>query len=139
MITTEPIDRGRAASAVAHPSHGGECCFFGVVRDVNQGKKVVAVSYEAHAGLCTKVFAQILERVRAKYDQPLRLFLEHRTGRLAVGEISVAIAASSVHRDEAFRACRDIIEAVKHEAPIWKQEYFEDGDSEWVQGHSLCK
>lgn len=139
MITNEPIDRARVAAAVALPSHGGECCFFGVVRDLNLGRRVIAVSYEAHAALCTKVFAEILERVTKRYDHPLRLALEHRVGRLVVGDVSVAIAASSVHRDEAFRACRDIIEAVKHEAPIWKQEHFVDGDSEWVKGHSLCK
>lgn len=138
-ITDRPIDRGEAASAVRHTSHGGECFFFGAVRDLNHGRRVVAVSYEAHTPLCEKIFARVLDTVATRYDESLRLYLVHRVGRLAVGEVSVAIGASSVHRDEAFKAARDIIEAVKHEAPIWKQEHFEDGDSEWVQGHSLCK
>jgi molybdopterin synthase catalytic subunit len=138
-VIDQPIDRGVVARAVAHPSHGGECFFFGAVRDLNVGRRVVAVSYEAHEPLCRKVFAHVLDTVAARYDEALRLYLVHRVGRLVVGEVSVAIGASSVHRDEAFRAARDVIEAVKHEAPIWKQEHFEDGDSAWVQGHSLCK
>ncbi len=132
------IDRAIVAKAVSSPAHGGECFFFGAVRELNQGRRVLAVSYEAHDTLCKKIFTQILTDVGARYQHPLNLWLEHRVGRLVVGEVSVAIGASSVHRDEAFKAARDIIEAVKHEAPIWKQEHYEDGDSDWVKGHSLC-
>ena len=117
-----------------NPAHGAECAFYGVVRDKNQGRDVVAVSYDAAVPLCQSVFARIV----APYSD-CDILLQHRIGRVAVGEISVAIVVSSVHRGEAFTACRAIIEAVKHEAPIWKQEHYTDGDSEWLQGHALCK
>jgi molybdopterin synthase catalytic subunit len=140
MISDRPIDRVAVMAAVRHPGHGGEAFFFGCVRDLNVGRRVVAVSYEAHEALCGKRFDAILRAAEARYaPESLRLTLIHRIGRLAVGEVSVAIGVSATHRDEAFKACRDIIEAVKHEAPIWKQEHYEDGDSDWVQGHSLCQ
>jgi molybdopterin synthase catalytic subunit len=68
----------------------------------------------------------------------LKLFIAHARGRLAVGDLAVVIAAGTPHRDEAFRACRQVIEAVKHTSPIWKQEHYADGDSVWSEGCSLC-
>ena len=65
--------------------------------------------------------------------------MAHARGRLAVGEVAVVVAAGSPHRDEAFRACRQLIEGVKHQCPIWKQEHFSDGDSLWSEGCSLCE
>lgn len=133
IVSSKLINRGEIV--VANPKHGAEATFFGVVRAHNLGRDVVAVSYDAHASLCEAVFDGIIARIDSAHD----VLLVHRTGRLVVGEISVAIAVSSVHRAEAFAACREIIEAVKHEAPIWKQEHYVDGDSDWVKGHSLCR
>jgi len=65
--------------------------------------------------------------------------IAHARGRLGIGDIAVVVAAGSKHRDEAFRACRMAIEAVKHTSPIWKQEHFSDGDSVWSEGCSLCE
>ena len=69
---------------------------------------------------------------------PLKVYVAHAKGRLAVGDIAVVVAAGTPHRDEAFRACRAVIEAVKHTSPIWKQEHYVDGSSEWSEGCSLC-
>ena len=135
-LVSTPIKRD--AVSVANPAHGGEVHFFGVVRDLNDGRRVLAVSYEAHAPLCEATFREIAEAMVQRYGPALDVALVHRVGRLAVGEVSIAICVSSPHRDEAYRASRDIIEAVKHRAPIWKQEHYVDGDSGWVQGHALC-
>ena len=68
----------------------------------------------------------------------LRLHVSHAHGRLGIGDLAVVVAAGTPHRDEAFRACRKVIEIVKHESPIWKKEHYSGGDSEWSEGCSLC-
>ena len=118
--------------------HGAEVCFFGVIRDENRGRRVVAVSYDVFEPLALTAFRGICEKAREKWGKGLRVFLMHRKGTLEVGEVAVAIGVSSPHRDEAYQASRYIIEEVKHQAPIWKKEHYERGESEWVQGHSLC-
>jgi len=120
------------------PGHGAADLFIGRVRDLNQGRQVLAVSYDLHAMLCNNVFREICEEARKEWGDSLHFWLEHRQGRLAVGEASVVVAISSPHRDESFRACRYLVEQMKHRAPIWKQEHYVDGDSEWVKGHALC-
>ena len=102
------------------------------------GRRVVAVSYDVFEPLALSAFREICEKAREKWGKELRIFLVHRKGTLEIGEIAVAIGVSSAHRDEAYQASRFIIEEVKHKAPIWKKEHYERGESEWVQGHSLC-
>ena len=128
-------------AALAHcsaPGHGAADLFIGRVRDLNQGRKVKAVSYDLHPLLCTNVFREICEEARQEWGKSLHFWLEHRRGRLAVGDASVVVAVSSPHRDESFKACRYLVEQMKVRAPVWKQEHYVDGDSEWVQGHALC-
>jgi molybdopterin synthase catalytic subunit len=83
-------------------------------------------------------FAEIAAQVTRDVGPALKLYIAHAVGRLEVGDVAVVVAAGTPHRDEAFRACRAAIEAVKHATPIWKQEHFEDGDSAWSEGCSLC-
>jgi len=128
-------------AALAHcsaPGHGAADLFIGRVRDLNQGRDVRAVSYDLHPVLCKHVFREICQEARVEWGESLHFWLEHRQGRLAVGDASVVVAVSSPHRDESFKACRYLVEQMKHRAPIWKQEHYVDGDSEWVQGHALC-
>ena len=120
------------------PSHGAQCVFSGMVRNHNQGKKVLGVSYDAFTPLTLKSFQDICTEAQEKWGKDLDIHLWHRKGRLEVGELSVAIVVSSRHRDESYRASRYIIEELKHRAPVWKMEHYEDGDSEWLQGHALC-
>jgi len=137
-VTEAVLDPVAALDHCSAPGHGAADLFIGRVRDINQGRDVVAVSYDLHAVLCRNVFAEICNEARAQWGEAMHLWLIHRHGRLAIGEASVIAAASSRHRDESFKACRYLVEQMKHRAPIWKQEHYVDGDSEWVKGHALC-
>jgi len=136
--TTGMLDPGAALAHCSDPGHGAADLFIGRVRDFNQGRKVLAVSYDLQDALCRNIFREIAGEARAEWGDAIRLWLVHRHGRLAVGEASVVAAASSRHRDESFKACRYLVEQMKHRAPIWKQEHYVDGNSEWVKGHALC-
>ncbi len=132
------LDVAAAMEFVSDPRFGGLACFVGRVRDHNHGRAVTGITYDVFAPLALRTFRQIGEEIRAQIDDPLRLYIAHAKGRLAVGELAVVVTAATPHRDEAFRACRMGIERVKHEAPIWKQEHYVDGDSAWSEGCSLC-
>jgi molybdopterin synthase catalytic subunit len=111
---------------------GAVCSFLGVVRGVHQGRRVRVLEYEAYEPLAIKA----LERIRGEIDAvwpKATVAIHHRTGRVAIGEASVAIAAATAHRADAFQVCRYAIERIKQIAPIWKHEYFDDGDA-WVEG-----
>lgn len=138
-ITKEPLDIATAHDFVADPAHGAVDSFVGAVRDFNMGKPVVGVSYDVYEELAENVLQQLCEETRDRFDGKINIYLSHFKGRLDVGGISIIIAVSTPHRGEAFDACRHLIEELKHQAPIWKQEHYEDGDSEWVKGHALCQ
>ena len=112
--------------------------FVGKVRNHNMGKAVNAVSYDVFAPLVCNVFQELCAEAKAQFGERLRLYVEHYKGKLEIGGISVIIAVGSPHRDESFKACRYLIEQLKIRAPVWKQEHYVDGDSEWVKGHALC-
>lgn len=137
-ITHEPLglDRlnaelERAAQAV-DPGCGAVCSFVGVVRATHRNRRVRHLEYEAFAPLALKAFDRIADEIAGQWPGVL-VAIHHRVGRLLVGEASVAIAAASAHRAQAFQVCRYAIERVKQIAPIWKHEYFDDGDA-WVEG-----
>jgi molybdopterin synthase catalytic subunit len=132
------LDTSEALAFVDAPGNGAGALFVGVVRDLNQGRKVRGVSYDVFAPLAEQNFAEICAEAQDKWGEDLRLFVIHGKGRLAVGGLSVIIAAGSPHRGEAFAACRYVIEEIKSRSPVWKQEHYVDGDSEWVKGHALC-
>lgn len=137
-IDLAPLDAAAALESVSGPGFGGIAMFVGRVRDLNHGRRVVGVSYDMFDPLALAVFERACEQASAAFGPAIRLHVAHAKGRLKVGELAVVVAAGTPHRDEAFRACRQVIEAVKHEAPIWKQEHYEDGDSVWSEGCSLC-
>lgn len=133
------IDPAEALAFVSHPSCGGLSLFVGQVRERNLGRVVVGISYDVFDQLALTGFAEIATRVRAQYGSQLRIYMAHAKGRLAVGDVALAVAVGAVHRDEAFRACREAVEVLKHGSPIWKQEHYPDGSSEWSEGCSLCE
>lgn len=137
-ITESEILVADAFAFVADPMHGATSSFIGTIRNYNLGKNVIAVSYDVHEKLALKVLEDICQETIQQFAQPLKIYIEHFKGRLPIGGVSVVIAVGAMHRDEAFKACRYIIEAVKHRCPIWKQEHYVDGNTEWVKGHELC-
>jgi molybdopterin synthase catalytic subunit len=135
LVTDAPLDPGELTHVVlagAGPSIGGVATFLGIVRDVNLGRRVLFLEYEAYEPLAVRTFEQIAGEAAAQWTDVM-LGLHHRTGRVEIGEASVAIVAVSRHRAAAFAACRYAIERVKQIAPIWKREHFEGGDV-WIEG-----
>lgn len=129
-LTTQPID---VASLVAEvrPSDGALCLFVGVVRDSNAGRETTAIEYQAY-GTMAELEMERLADALARDFPAVRVRMRHRIGRLAVGDASVAVAAVSPHRAEAFAACRAAIDRLKTTVPIWKKEFHPDGSSDWV-------
>lgn len=113
-------------------SDGAVTTFLGLVRNHNLGRKVQYLEYEAYEPLALRAFDRISAEIAERWPS-VRLALHHRIGRIEIGHASVAIAAASAHRADAFCACRYAIERVKQIAPIWKREFFEGGDV-WIEG-----
>ena len=131
-VTVAALDPSAVAAVVASNGDGAVCTFIGLVRDHNAGRKVLWLDYEAFAPLALKSFERIAAEAAGKWPGA-RLAIHHRTGRVAIGEASVAIAAASPHRADAFAVCRYAIERVKQISPIWKHEHF-DGGEVWIEG-----
>lgn len=134
----EILDPAAALEFVSDPGFGGISLFVGRVRDHNQGRRVTGISYDLYRPLALIRFNEIAQDAQREFGPRLKLYIAHAVGRLGIGDLAVVVAAGTPHRDEAFRACRVAIEAVKHGAPIWKQEHYVDGDSAWSEGCSLC-
>jgi molybdopterin synthase catalytic subunit len=115
-----------------HPEAGAIVLFSGEVR-TDSNKEVLYLDYEVHASLAEKMIHEILLEASAKWNLKMALCI-HRSGRVAVSEAAVVVITASRHRKEAYEANQYIINKVKHEAPIWKREYFTDGTNEW--GHN---
>jgi molybdopterin synthase catalytic subunit len=111
---------------------GAVCTFLGVVRGSHNQRTVRYLEYEAHEALALRAF-DIIAAETATHWPLSTLAIHHRVGRIEIGEASVIVAAASAHRDESFRVCRYGIERIKQIAPVWKHEFFDDGES-WVEG-----
>ncbi|MCX7117822.1 MAG: molybdenum cofactor biosynthesis protein MoaE [Legionellales bacterium] len=134
-----PLSISEAVHAVQDPKFGALDLFVGSVRSMNLGRSVMSVHYDLFEPLTLQIFQSICQETGTQYHDPLAIYLAHFKGKLPVGGLSVIIAVGAPHRHEAFCACRDILETLKKRAPIWKQEHYTDGCSEWVQGHALCQ
>lgn len=113
------------------PSCGGFVTFEGWVRNRNDGQQVLSLEYQAYEALALKEGNRIIGEVLERFPVANVLCI-HRVGRLEIGELAVWVAVSAGHRDEAFKACRYVIDEIKHRVPIWKKEYYVGGDSGWV-------
>jgi molybdopterin synthase catalytic subunit len=131
-IVPEPLDAASVGASVTASSCGAVALFVGVVRDENAGHRVKWLEYEAYEPLAVRAFEQIAREADERWPGA-QLAIDHRVGRLDIGEASVVIAAASPHRAEAFAAARYAIERLKQIAPIWKHEHFEGGDV-WIEG-----
>lgn len=132
------IDPAEAIAFVSDPGFGGLDVFIGKVRDLNQGRAVRGITYDLFEPLVMAGFEHMAGQVQARFGPRVKLYIAHAKGRLAVGDVAVVVAAGTPHRGEAFAACRELIELVKHHSPVWKQEHYEDGDSVWSEGCTLC-
>lgn len=137
-VSAEPIEATKLLAKAMDPECGAQVLFLGAVRDINHGKKVVAVSYDAFEPLAEKVLRTIAEEAQQRWGEELSMIVFHRTGRLTVGEVSVLVAVHSRHRDAAYLASRYMIEELKQRVPIWKKEFYVTGETEWLKGHALC-
>jgi len=133
-VVRAPLELNALVAAVNDGTggQGAVVTFLGLVRNHNVGRRMHYLEYEAFEPLAVKAFGRIAEEVRERWPGAT-LALHHRIGRLEIGEASVAIAAASPHRRDAYAACRYAIERVKQIAPIWKREFFDGGDV-WIEG-----
>ena len=130
-LVREPIDHVALTERVRRPSCGAVVTFLGTVRDLTGEQVTVALDYEAYDGMAEAKLAEIEADTRGRW--PIGdIALVHRLGRLAIGEVSVAVAVSCPHRSDAFAACRHAIDRLKELVPIWKREHGPSGESEWV-------
>ena len=124
LLVREPIDV--AAMQDVGAGDGALCLFLGVVRDNNDGKRVLRLEYEAYEDMALPLMEEIAADARRQFGvSDVRIV--HRLGRLEIGEVSVAVAAASPHRAEAFAACRHAIDTLKARVPIWKKEFYAEG------------
>jgi adenylyltransferase/sulfurtransferase len=130
-FSTGEVDIDRLRRQLADPTSGGYCSFEGWVRNNNEGHDVTRLEYEAFVDLAVKEGERIVQEAIKRFGI-VKAACVHRVGSLAIGDIAVWVGASSGHRDEAFKACRYIIDEVKHRVPIWKKEHYVNGDSGWV-------
>lgn len=136
-VITDVLSERAVSESVAHPGAGAIALFSGIVRNQTGGRPVKFLEYEAHAPMALAKMREIAGLMREKWPNTLRVTLLHRIGRLEIGESSVMIGVSSPHRREAFEACHYAIDTLKEIVPVWKKEYFEDGEV-WVGLQSEC-
>ena len=131
MLRDAPLDLTALITSVTSSERGAIATFLGLVRDHHGGRAVERLEYSAYAPMAEQECANILAEAHARWPMA-QVALEHRVGALVIGDTAVAVAAAAAHRDEAFLACRYVIEEVKRRVPIWKREYYADGSVGWV-------
>ncbi len=131
LLTEMPIDLAELSRAVEASGYGAVVTFSGNVRDNARGRDVLYLEYEAYAPLAEKQLERLIGEAEMRWQ--VKCMVQHRLGRLEIGESSVGIAVAAAHRAEAFDACRWLLDTLKETVPIWKREFFRGGDH-WVEG-----
>lgn len=139
QIKTMPLSIEEAVLAVQDVKFGALDLFVGTVRATNFNRAVTKVCYDLFDPLTLKILQDICQEAANNTSDPASIYVAHFKGELPVLGVSIIIAVATPHRREAFSICRAILEDIKTRAPIWKQEYYIDGHTEWVQGHALCQ
>ncbi|TAK55654.1 MAG: molybdenum cofactor biosynthesis protein MoaE [Bacteroidetes bacterium] len=129
-IITEEINIAEAINGASDPAAGAIDVFIGTTRNNANGKRVLKLEYEAYNEMALEMMQRLLDEASLRWSI-CKCSIIHRVGRVDIGEASVVIAVSSPHRNEAFEACKFLIDRLKQEVPIWKKEFFEDGEI-WV-------
>ncbi|MGC1305633.1 MAG: molybdenum cofactor biosynthesis protein MoaE [Phormidesmis sp.] len=131
-IAFSGLDLNRAYQLADDGANGAIALFSGMVRNQTDGQPVALLEYQAYEPMALQVFKLIAAEIRKQWPDITHVVIHHRTGKLTVGEISVLVAIGSPHRGEAFAACQYAIDTLKHNAPIWKKEHWQDGSTSWV-------
>ena len=142
VLSSEPISVDQAIAAVESDTAGAVVSFSGVVRNHDGGKAVERLSYSAHP-TAHQVMADVVARLVAEHagessgsmgtaGQPVRIWAAHRIGLLEIGDPALVCAVSAAHRGQAFAVCSELVDRIKEQVPIWKEQFFSDGTVEWV-------
>jgi molybdopterin synthase catalytic subunit len=135
-ITFAPLSLEEVYRLADDPANGAVIVMSGTVRNQTGGKQVLSLEYQAYEPMAIAVFRSIAAQIRQQWQATNRVVIHHRVGHLEIGDISVLVAVGCPHRAEAFEACRYAIDTLKHNAPIWKKEYFQEADgqitTQWV-------
>ena len=129
-LSTEPLSLDAAVAEVRSDRAGAIATFTGTTRVQSRGHTVLHLDYEAYEEMAEQVMAQIAEDLKRRYDL-CEIAIHHRTGRVDIGESSVVIAVSAPHRQDALAACKEAIDTLKGQVPLWKKEFYEGGE-EWI-------
>lgn len=132
-LSAEPLDPQALARAVQTAEHGAVVTFLGTTRETSPDdpRPVAALEYEAYATMAVAEMETIAQEARGRFG-PLGIAMMHRTGRVALGEPSVAVVVAAPHRGKAFEACRYAIDALKSRVAVWKREIYRDGEAAWI-------
>jgi len=133
-VTTEPLKVQEVNDLVKRPTDGAVVTFDGIVRNNFDGRPVDYLEYEAYAAMAEKKLVEVAAEVRQKFAVG-EVAMVHRIGRLEIGESSIVIAVAAPHRHAAFEACAYAMDRVKEDLPVWKKEFFTDGEAHWVNQH----
>lgn len=135
-ITLAPLSLAEVYILADDPANGAVVVMSGMVRNNTEGRSVAALEYQAYEPMAIRVFQQIAAEIRKTWPAVTHIVIHHRIGRLNIGQISVLVAVGCPHRSEAFAACQYAIDTLKHNAPIWKKEWYNEPDGQlfgrWV-------
>ncbi len=132
-LVDKPLSAQACLDFATNDKAGGTAAFIGTIRNNTQGRQVRHLDFEAYQPMAIKEMQKIADTVQEKW-KALKVVIHHRLGRLEIGEVAVIIVVSTPHRKAAFEACEYAIDTLKETVPIWKKEYFEDGEV-WVAAH----
>lgn len=135
VLSAEPISVDQAIAAVESDTAGAVVSFSGVVRNHDSGKPVDRLSYSAHPTahrIMADVVSQLVAEHSGEAEQPVRIWAAHRIGMLEIGDPALVCAVAAAHRGQAFAVCSELVDRVKLQVPIWKEQFFSDGTVEWV-------
>ena len=145
MLHTKIVDTKKqqikisdAEKFIASSKFGANIYFTGTVRNLNDNKEVIGITYDSHDEMVIKSFEEIYNEVEQKLNiQDKAVFIEHVKGYVKLGEMSIIIAVACKHRDQAYVLSRYIIEEIKKRTPIWKKEHYINEDSQWLKGNPI--
>ena len=129
-LAGEPLSLDAVVDEVRSDQAGAIATFIGTTRLQSRGRTVLHLDYEAYEEMAEQVMAQIAAELKDRYDL-CEIAIHHRTGRVEIGEASVVIAVSAPHRQDALAACKDAIDTLKEQVPLWKKEFYEGGE-DWI-------